>query len=54
MEGLKGPEEFFRALGIAMEGTRLPVDVVEIENVPDDVAARIRRKGRIVYERKGS
>ena len=31
VEGLTGPEEFFAALGIAIEGTGLPVDVVELE-----------------------
>ena len=51
VEGLTGPDEFFKALGIAMDGTSLPVDVVEIEKVPRDVAERIRKRGRIVYER---
>ncbi len=32
VEGLRGPAEFFRTLGIAMQGTTLPVDVVELEN----------------------
>ncbi len=41
VEGLTGPEEFFAALGIAIEGTGLPVDVVELEKVPSDVAERI-------------
>ena len=51
LEGLRGPEAYFKALGIAIECTGLPVDVVEIEKVPPDVADRIRTRGRIVYER---
>ena len=50
VEGLHGAEEFFRALGIAMEETLFPVDVVEMERVPADVAERIRQRGRVVYE----
>ena len=51
VEGLRGPAEFFRTLGIAMEGTTLPVDVVELEKVPGDVAERIRARGALVHER---
>ena len=51
VEGLAGPEEFFAALGIAIEGTGLPVDVVELEKVPADVARRIREQGALVHER---
>ncbi|MCY4659948.1 MAG: hypothetical protein OXF93_09070 [Acidobacteria bacterium] len=32
VEGLRGPAEFFRTLGIAIQGTTLPVDVVALEN----------------------
>ncbi len=51
VEGLRGPAEFFRTLGIAMEGTTLPVDVVELEKVPEDIAERIRTGGALVHER---
>ena len=51
VEGLRGPAEFFRTLGIAMDGTSLPVDVVELEKVPADVADRIRTRGALVHER---
>ena len=51
IEGLRGPAEFFRALGIAMEGTTLPVDVIELEKVPEDIADRIRARGAVVHER---
>ena len=51
VEGLNGPAEFFQVLGIAMNATALPVDVVELEKVPADVAERIRKRGALVHER---
>ena len=51
VEGLNGPAEFFQILGIAMNGKTLPVDVVELEKVPVDVAERIRTRGLMVHER---
>ena len=51
IEGLRGPAEFFRTLGIAMEGTTLPVDVIELEKVPEDIGDRIRARGAVVHER---
>ena len=51
VEGLAGPEQFFAALGIAIERTGLPVDVVELDKVPSDVAERIRARGALVHER---
>ena len=48
VEGLRGPAEFLRTLGIAMDGTSMPVDVVELEKVPEDTAARIRMRGALV------
>ncbi len=51
VEGLSGPAEFFRTLGIAMHGTTLPVDVIELEKVPEDIAERIRTRGALVHER---
>ena len=54
VEGLNGPAEFFRILGIAMNGTTLPVDIVELEKVPADVAKRIRKRGTLVHERRDS
>lgn len=51
VEGLSGPAEFFRVLGIAMDGTTLPVDVIEMERVPEEIAERIRAKGALVHER---
>lgn len=51
VEGLSGPAEFFRTLGIATDGTTLPVDVIELEKVPEDIAERIRTRGALVHER---
>ena len=51
VEGLTGPAEFFEVLGIAMNATSLPVDVVELEKVPEDLADRIRTRGALVHER---
>ena len=53
VEGLNGPAEFFQVLGIAMNGTALPVDVVELEKLPADIAERIRKRGALVHERSG-
>lgn len=52
VEGLNGPAEFFQVLGIAMNATVLPVDVVELEKLPVDVAERIRTRGALVHERR--
>ena len=51
VEGLSGPAEFFRTLGIAMDGTSLRIDVIELEKVPEDIAERIRSRGALVHER---
>ena len=51
VEGLNGPAEFFQVLGIVMNGTSLPADVVELEKVPADVVDRIRTRGALVHER---
>ncbi|MDD9984025.1 MAG: hypothetical protein OXU81_22155 [Gammaproteobacteria bacterium] len=52
IEGLNGPAEFFQVLGIAMNATAPPVDVIELEKVPTDVAERIRERGALVHERR--
>ena len=51
VEGLRGPEEYFRAAGIALDGATAPVDLVELEKLPADIAEYIRRRGKIVHER---
>ena len=52
IEGLNGPAEFFQVLGIAMNATTLPVDVIELEKVPAETAERIRKWGVLVHERR--
>lgn len=52
LEGLAGPPEYFRVLGIAMEETTFPVDIIELEKVDPDTRERIIRRGRVVYERE--
>jgi predicted nucleotidyltransferase len=54
LEGVSGPQEFFAIVGVAMEQTSLPVDVIELELVRPEVADRIRKTGRLVYERHGA
>ena len=51
VEGLNGPAEYFQVLGIAMNATDLPIDIVELEKVPADIAERIRKRGVLVHER---
>lgn len=51
VEGLRGPEEFFRAVGIALDGATVHVDMVEMEKLRTDVAEYIRRWGKVVHER---
>lgn len=51
VEGLRGPEEFFRAVGIALDRATVHVDVVEMEKLRTDVAEYIRRWGKVVHER---
>ena len=52
VEGVKGPAELFRVLGIAMTATSLPVGVVDLEKVPAEVAERIRTHGTLVHVRR--
>lgn len=52
VEGLSSPAKYFRTLGIATDGTTLPVDVIELEKVPEGIAERIRTRGALVHERR--
>jgi predicted nucleotidyltransferase len=54
VEGVQSPKDFFAILGLAMECTQFPVDVVEMENLSAKTADRIRRTGRLVHEGKHS
>jgi len=51
LEGLTGPQQYFQALGIAMDETSFRVDIVELEKLHPETAEDIRRRGRLVYER---
>ena len=51
LEGLAGPAEYFAALGIAMDETSFPVDIIEIEKLDSDTRDRIVNHGKLVYER---
>ena len=51
VEGLRGPEEYFRSVGIALDRATVHVDVVEMEKLPADVAEYIKRRGKVVHER---
>ena len=54
LEGLKGPEEYFAVLGDAMDMTSFPLDIIELEKIDPADAEHIRKKGRLVYERKSN
>lgn len=51
LEGLTGPQQYFQALGIAMDETSFRVDIVELEKLRPETADDIRRRGKLVYER---
>jgi predicted nucleotidyltransferase len=51
VEGLRGPEEYYAALGDAIRMTDFPVDLIELEKVPAATADHIRRAGRMIHER---
>lgn len=53
LEGLSGPEEYSAILGDAISMTSFPLDIIELEKVDPETAEHIRKKGRLVYERKG-
>lgn len=52
VEGVKSAEEFFQMFGDADKLTNFPLDLVEIEKIEPIHARSIRKKGRLVYERK--
>jgi predicted nucleotidyltransferase len=51
VEGLSGPEQYFAMLGDAMNMTRFPVDLLELDKLSKEMADHIRKRGRVVYER---
>ena len=52
VEGIGSAEQYFRMIGESAELTDFPIDIVEIEKIDPVHAESIRRKGRLVYERK--
>ncbi|MCP4751776.1 MAG: nucleotidyltransferase domain-containing protein [Proteobacteria bacterium] len=52
IEGDYTAEEFFRMYGQAMDLTRFPLDLVEMNRIDPLHAESIRKKGRKVYERR--
>ena len=51
LEGLEGPQQYFDALGIAMEKSDFRVDIVEMDKLDAETAHEIRSRGKLVYER---
>ncbi len=52
VEGIGSAEQYFRMIGESAELTDFPLDIVEMEKIDPVHAESIRRKGRLVYERK--
>ncbi len=52
VEGVKSAEQYFQMIGEAMELTDFPLDLVDIEKVDPVYAEGIRKRGRLIYERK--
>ena len=52
LEGLSGPEEYFAILGDVMNMSSFPLDLIDLEKVDAETAAFIRKRGKLIYERK--
>ena len=52
IEGVKSAEQYFQMIGEAMELTDFPLDLVDIEKIDPVHGESIRKRGRLVYERK--
>ncbi|QTA82130.1 Uncharacterized protein dnl_44970 [Desulfonema limicola] len=50
LEGILDPEKYFALLGDAMELTRFPLDIVQLEKIEPEFAELILLKGKIIYE----
>jgi predicted nucleotidyltransferase len=50
LEGINDPQTVFSILGDAMQLTRFPVDIVQMENIGKINADYIRENGRCIYE----
>ena len=54
VEGLSGPEQYFAMLGDAIGMTGFPIDLLELDKLDKETADGIRRRGRVVYERRAT
>ena len=52
LEGIRDPEEYFNILGDAMKMTDFRLDIVEMEKIGKENAEHIRKKGKLIYERR--
>ena len=52
IEGVKSAEQYFQMIGEAMELTDFALDLVDIEKIDPVHGESIRKRGRLVYERK--
>jgi predicted nucleotidyltransferase len=50
IEGVLEAERYFALLGDAMELTRFPLDIVQLEKIEPEFAELILLKGKIIYE----
>lgn len=50
VEGILDAETYFALLGDAMNLTRLPLDIVQLEKIEPEFAELILLKGKVVYE----
>lgn len=52
VEGIKSPADFFAMYGDALKLSSFPLDIVQIEKIDAIHAKNIRKKGKIIYEKK--
>jgi predicted nucleotidyltransferase len=52
VEGIPDAQTFFKLYGDAWDCTDLPLDLVEIDKIDPLHAESIRKKGKLIYERK--
>lgn len=52
LEGITSPKDFFPLLGDAEELTAFPLDIVQLEKIHPIHAESIRKRGKLIYERK--
>ena len=50
IEGITEAERYFALLGDAMEMTRFPLDIIQLEKIEPEFAELILLKGKIIYE----